>query len=259
MHPKIEGNPDILLKGTNTVVFLHGCFWHKCPNCYIPPKSNRAYWLPKIEANVKRFKKVRRNLRKKGYNVAVLWEHQVKSGFFRKAVEAYLGEPLGQVRDIDITGLIKKKSGAPLGDAHELFVRSILMRLGFEVGKVDLSSGPYDLILAAYVEPGKEKKFLRAQIKTVVGSLSLIAGSRGGIDREYKSGVKTYKYSEKDTDLILGVDRADLDIYVFPVRFAPKYGDSVGKGKIEICKNNWDILLNWNDRYLSEIEKQLVA
>lgn len=166
---------------------------------------------------------------------------------------------MGRVGDIDVTGLIKKKSGAPLGDAHELFVRGILMRLGFEVGKVDLSSGPYDLIVAAYVEPDKEKKFLKAQIKTVTGSLSLTGGGRAGIDREYKSSVKTYKYSEKETDLILGVDRASLDIYIFPAMFAPKYGSSVAKKKIAVCKNNWDILLNWNRDYLSEIEKRLVA
>jgi hypothetical protein len=166
---------------------------------------------------------------------------------------------LGKVKDIDVTGLIKKKSGAPLGDAHELYVRGILMRLGFEVGKVDLSSGPYDLILAAYVEPGEKKVFLKAQIKTIRGSLSLTGGSRAGIDRKYQSSVKTYKYSEKETDLILGVDRANLDVYIFPARFAQKYGKSVGKKKIEVCRNNWDVLLNWNDRYLSEIERQLVA
>ena len=60
---------------------------------------------------------------------------------------------MGDIKDLDLTGEITKKSGAPLGDAHELFVRAIMMRLGFEVGKVDLSSGPYDLILAAHYFP----------------------------------------------------------------------------------------------------------
>ncbi len=57
MHPKLSGSPDILLKDANTVVFLHGCFWHKCPKCYKEPKSNKKYWLPKIEKNVKRDRK----------------------------------------------------------------------------------------------------------------------------------------------------------------------------------------------------------
>ena len=53
MHPKICGNPDVILKESNTVIFIHGCFWHKCQKCYKKPKSNREYWFPKIEKNVK--------------------------------------------------------------------------------------------------------------------------------------------------------------------------------------------------------------
>lgn len=78
MHPKIEGNPDILLTDKKTAVFLHGCFWHKCPKHYIKPKSNKVYWIKKIDSNVKRFKKVRIMLRNKGYNVIRLWEHEIK-------------------------------------------------------------------------------------------------------------------------------------------------------------------------------------
>ncbi len=165
---------------------------------------------------------------------------------------------MGDIKDIDLTGEIAKKSSAPLGDAHELFVRAIMMRLGFEVGKIDLSSGPYDLILAAHTRPGGEKIFLRVQIKTISeSSLALSGGSRGGIDREYKSGVKSYKYSEDHNELIFGVDKGNFDIYVFPTRFALRYGTSVSKNKIEICKNNWKILMNWNEKYLKKIEKQL--
>lgn len=165
---------------------------------------------------------------------------------------------MGDIKDVDLTGEITKKAGAPLGDAHELFVRAIMMRLGFEVGKVDLSSGPYDLILAAHTKPGGEKLFLRVQIKTISGtSLTLGGGSRGGVDREYKSGVKTYKYSEEHNELIFGVDKENFDIYVFPTRFASKYGTSISKNKLGICKNNWDILMNWNEEYLKKIEKQL--
>lgn len=167
---------------------------------------------------------------------------------------------MGDIKDIDLTGEIARKSGAPLGDAHELFVRAVLMRLGFEVGKVDLSSGPYDLIVAAYIKPSGSKIFLRVQIKTISGSsLTLGGGSRAGIDRVYKSGIKTYKYSEDHNELILGVDKKTFDIYIFPTIFAKKYGSSVGKGKIQVCKNNWDILMNWNEDYLKKIQSQLIT
>ena len=78
MHPKLSGSPDILLKDTNTAVFLHGCFWHKCPQCYKEPKSNKEYWLPKIERNVKRDKINAGLLRKQGFKVRKIWEHEVK-------------------------------------------------------------------------------------------------------------------------------------------------------------------------------------
>ena len=81
MHPQLTGKPDILLTHTNTIVFLHGCFWHKCPKCYKEPKSRKEYWLPKIENNVKRDKKYARMLKSEGYKVIKVWEHEVKKDF----------------------------------------------------------------------------------------------------------------------------------------------------------------------------------
>jgi len=81
MHPKIKGNPDILFIKTKTVVFLHGCFWHKCPKCYIKPKSNKAYWLPKIDKNVLRDKENEKLLKSQNYHVIKIWEHEIKKEF----------------------------------------------------------------------------------------------------------------------------------------------------------------------------------
>jgi len=81
MHPKLAGNPDILLTATTTAVFLQGCFWHKCPKCYIEPKSRKKYWLPKIKNNVKRDKKNGKILKEQGFNVLKIWEHDVKKDF----------------------------------------------------------------------------------------------------------------------------------------------------------------------------------
>ncbi|MBL7169638.1 MAG: DNA mismatch endonuclease Vsr [Candidatus Aenigmarchaeota archaeon] len=78
MHPKICGNPDVILKESNTVIFIHGCFWHKCQKCYKKPKSNREYWFPKIEKNVKRDKENIKHLKSKGYKIIILWEHEIK-------------------------------------------------------------------------------------------------------------------------------------------------------------------------------------
>jgi len=77
MHPKIDGSPDVILPDSKTAVFINGCFWHKCPLHYKPPKSNRKYWIPKIENNVLRDKKNIRLLRKAGWKVIVVWEHDL--------------------------------------------------------------------------------------------------------------------------------------------------------------------------------------
>jgi len=81
MHPKISGSPDLIFENSKTAVFLHGCFWHKCPKCYKKPKTNKKYWVAKIENNVKRDQKNSKSLKKLGFNVIHIWEHSVKDKF----------------------------------------------------------------------------------------------------------------------------------------------------------------------------------
>lgn len=47
-----------MFPGRRKVIFIHGCFWHQHPGCREgrPPKSNAAYWLPKLERNIERDK-----------------------------------------------------------------------------------------------------------------------------------------------------------------------------------------------------------
>lgn len=166
---------------------------------------------------------------------------------------------MGKLLDIDITGLVKQKSGAPLGDAHELFARAIMMRLGLEAGKADLSGSAYDVVVVGMDKINGQKKFLRVQVKTVDNSLNLTGGGRGGIDRNYVSDVKVYKYSTEHSDLIFGIDKNKLDIYVVPTLFLDLWGKSVAKSKIQPLKNNWEILLNWNDSYLAELKNKITS
>ena len=55
VNSKVFGNPDIVLKKYNAVIFIHGCFWHGhigCENFRIP-KSNSMFWTDKIDKNRK--------------------------------------------------------------------------------------------------------------------------------------------------------------------------------------------------------------
>ena len=77
-HPSISGNPDFVLKGKKVAIFINGCFWHMCPKCFVHPKTNKHYWLPKLQKNVMRDKIAHHNLSLSGYKVIVIWEHQFK-------------------------------------------------------------------------------------------------------------------------------------------------------------------------------------
>jgi len=77
MHPKIAGSPDIIIPERKIAIFLHGCFWHKCPKHYKEPKSNRKYWIPKIDKNVERDKRNIRTLKKNEWKVVKIWEHDI--------------------------------------------------------------------------------------------------------------------------------------------------------------------------------------
>lgn len=167
---------------------------------------------------------------------------------------------MGKITDLNVTGLNPAKHAALLGDAHEMIVAGILIRLGFEVGLISAKGGPYDLWVIGYKEPSGEIKPLRVQVKTVSegGGVKFVGGLRGGVNRHYiRPSPKEYKYTEKDQDLIIGVDTNTLDLYLIPTRFIAKWGKSRSIGKLQPLKNNWDILLNWNEEFLNRLEEQL--
>lgn len=77
-QPQLFGKPDFANRRKKIAIFVDGCFWHKCPKCYQEPASRRRYWLPKIENNTKRDRKVNKTLKKAGWTVLRVWEHEVK-------------------------------------------------------------------------------------------------------------------------------------------------------------------------------------
>jgi DNA mismatch endonuclease (patch repair protein) len=75
----LPGCPDLVLPSRKAVVFVHGCFWHRCPHCAAGRKivrSNINYWHPKLERNVARDIRVRQELVDEGWKVLTIWECQ---------------------------------------------------------------------------------------------------------------------------------------------------------------------------------------
>ena len=79
-HQPVFGKPDFVFRKTRIAVFIDGCFWHGCPKHCRMPATNRDYWERKIGRNLERDKKVKRELRKAGWTVVRIWEHELKDG-----------------------------------------------------------------------------------------------------------------------------------------------------------------------------------
>lgn len=87
----LPGTPDIVFRSRRKIVFVHGCFWHQhgCALCR-RPKSNLAYWLPKLERNKLRDLASLRKLRADGWSVCVIWECQILAGRFEARLLRFL-------------------------------------------------------------------------------------------------------------------------------------------------------------------------
>ena len=74
----ILGSPDFAFGEQRLAVFLDGCFWHGCARCCRIPAANRTYWVRKVERNRARDRRCSRELRRQGWTVLRIWEHELK-------------------------------------------------------------------------------------------------------------------------------------------------------------------------------------
>lgn len=77
----LPGKPDIVLPKYGSIVFVHGCFWHghkRCKRASIP-QTNKEFWTRKIAGNIKRDRRVIRELHILGWKVLVVWQCQTKN------------------------------------------------------------------------------------------------------------------------------------------------------------------------------------
>lgn len=76
---RYPGKPDMVLPKYHTVIFVHGCFWHRHPGCRYAtnPATNREFWQKKFSQNVARDRKVQEQLKADGWNVIVVWECEI--------------------------------------------------------------------------------------------------------------------------------------------------------------------------------------
>ena len=77
---KLPGKPDIVFPKYHTIIFVHGCFWHrhnKCKYAYTP-KTRIDFWKNKFNENMLRDKLVVKKLKTKGWKVHTIWECEIE-------------------------------------------------------------------------------------------------------------------------------------------------------------------------------------
>jgi DNA mismatch endonuclease, patch repair protein len=74
----VLGKPDFVFPKQKIALFVDGCFWHGCLKHSNMPKNNREFWVKKLQSNKDRDKFVARELRKLGWKVIRVWEHELK-------------------------------------------------------------------------------------------------------------------------------------------------------------------------------------
>ncbi|PYC80597.1 very short patch repair endonuclease [Streptomyces tateyamensis] len=74
--PKMRRTADLVFRPVRVAVFIDGCFWHGCPDHFVPPKTNPDYWETKIGGNIQRDRDTDARLAAEGWLVLRFWEHQ---------------------------------------------------------------------------------------------------------------------------------------------------------------------------------------
>lgn len=96
LHAKnLPGRPDIVFPSRRKAVFIHGCFWHGhgCSKGRLP-KSRLEYWGPKIERNQQRDSENAAELRTQGWDVATIWECELRTpDLVMVRLAGFLGPP----------------------------------------------------------------------------------------------------------------------------------------------------------------------
>jgi DNA mismatch endonuclease (patch repair protein) len=88
---KMRRSADMVFRPTRVAVFVDGCFWHGCPEHFVPPKTNPEYWHDKIGRNIQRDRDTDVRLEEAGWLVLRFWEHQAAEDCAAAVVEAVSG------------------------------------------------------------------------------------------------------------------------------------------------------------------------
>jgi DNA mismatch endonuclease (patch repair protein) len=78
---ELPGRPDLVFPSKASVVFVHGCFWHRHQGCRYAymPSTRIDFWLAKFEANIRRDNLQQQQLTELGWRVNIVWECELRA------------------------------------------------------------------------------------------------------------------------------------------------------------------------------------
>jgi len=93
-YKKLVGRPDIVLKKYKTVIFIDGEYWHghNWEKRKAKIKTNREFWIAKIERNMQRDREVNQELSELGYKIFRFWESEIKNELEGKVIAHLKGQ-----------------------------------------------------------------------------------------------------------------------------------------------------------------------
>ncbi|MBM6775312.1 very short patch repair endonuclease [Olsenella profusa] len=110
---KAPGKPDVCFPGRRLAIFVHGCFWHRCPHCSPSrPKTHSAFWQAKFARNRERDARDCAELVGMGWTVVVVWECQLRRQRIERTV-ARLVEVVRAAGEAPLTPHVIEIGSAP--------------------------------------------------------------------------------------------------------------------------------------------------
>lgn len=108
-HAQLFGSPDFVFPKEHIALFVDGCFWHSCPIHASQPKTNAGFWSDKLSKNSLRDGMVNRTLKKSGWRVIRIWQHELtvsnEDRLVRRLLRAFDGSQSANRTCCSSTGL----------------------------------------------------------------------------------------------------------------------------------------------------------
>jgi len=86
---ELNRRADIIFRTAKLAIFVDGCFWHGCPKHGTQAKANAEFWRNKIRRNQARDVETNQLLKKAGWKVIRVWEHEHQEKAAQKILKVF--------------------------------------------------------------------------------------------------------------------------------------------------------------------------